>query len=123
MTALSGVRERLREAEKKEKVSGAEVERLRSEVAIQAQLRREAEEKPEVPPPIFNLFSTGKEKLPAPAPKRVDVGINMEEVAEPVEEEKMERVGPDAMVGAVPAAPAGGRRQTYRAWRWRSEEP
>ena len=95
VAALSGVRERLRKAEEKVKVLGVEVECLKSEVAIQAQLRREAEEKPEVPPPIFNLFSMGKEKLPAPAPKGVDVGVNMEEVAEPVEEEKMECVGPD----------------------------
>ena len=32
--------------------------------SIQAQLRREAEEKPEVPPPVFNLFG-GKGKVPA----------------------------------------------------------
>ena len=55
MAALGGVREWLREAEEKEKVLGVEVERLRNEVVIQAQLRREAEEKPEVPPPTISL--------------------------------------------------------------------
>ena len=54
VAALCGVRERLREAEEKERVMGVEVDRLRNEVA-------EAEKKPEVPPPISVCSVRGKE--------------------------------------------------------------
>ena len=54
----------------------------------------------------------GTEKVPAPAPKGVDVGVNTEEIAELVEEENMEGVSSDAMVRVVLAAHTGGRRRT-----------
>ena len=85
------------------------MERLRNEAAIQAQLRREAEEKPEVPPPIFNLFSIGRKgKLSMPALKGVNAGVNTEEVTEPVEEEKIECVTLHRMVGVAPVALVDG---------------